>query len=1349
MSSNINWQNLRSWGGSQHTGFEELCCQLAAYESVPQGLNFVRKGTPDGGVECYWILPNGDEWGLQAKFFLSVGHKQWTQLDESVKTFLEKHPRMVSYTICIPLDRADPRKKEEKWFMDKWNERVEKWKNWAKEKDRTIEFIYWGEHEIFERLSSEEHRGRYFFWFNTEQFSQRWFKARLDETISDAGTRYTPELNIELPIAKLFDGLGRTKEFLDRIKIIRGEIKRSLPTINNSEPEESIQSLSTELYDKVTQLLDKLYNLDTIGINKIDFVSIKNLASESYDYAYEYIDVLKNIKSQPKDQTEKENSHGRDYNYTQHNLYELIKRISSLERFAESNEALLANLSALLLLGKGGIGKTHLLCDIAQNRTKSELPTVLLLGEKFNDTEPWSQIIRHLKLSCSEEEFLGGLESSAQAKQSKALILIDALNEGEGRKLWKKYLAGMLTTLSNYPWISIAVSVRTPYKDDVIPKSLDATKLIEETHYGFIQHEDQATKTFFHYFGIKRPSIPLLNPEFQNPLFLKLFCKGLENKGMTEVPKGFYGIKTVFDFFIDSVNEKLAQEEYLDFDEKDKPVNKAINKLAELMAKGNKQWLEREEAKSAVNNFLPSTSYHNSLFRHLVIEGLLAEDKFYQRNDQWEEGIRFTYERLSDHLIVKYLLDESQDLLKKYKDNPNEINLLPIKQYIDKLVKNKYYYYQNQGLIEAFSIQIPEIIQKELIEILPYFAQEYIFIESFIESLIWRKPESITEGTLKCINEYVVTTEGMENKLFNAFLTVSTNIDHPYNADFLHRHLKQLEMPKRDALWSIFLHYEYGEHKAVDSLVDWAWSSEDKSHIEDDAIRLCAIALAWFLTTSNRFLRDRATKGLVSILTPKIYLLNQIIPEFLDVNDLYVLERLFAVAYGCAMRSTNYDAIEDLAKNIYNWIFKDGKPIPHILLRDYARGVIEIAFSNNSNLDIDINIVRPPYNSDWLDYIPTEEDLEQYKNQSGDIEKTNSALSHISYSLSEWGDFSRYIIGTNYNSFHWTSQRLNQPIQLTTEEIYNQFVESLTEKQTKLWRKYQNVKENIEYYLILEPEKKIEIFKQEFTEKELEEAINDTIKSLKNTLGKKKTKILEESIIPYLNNKKDLNKHHFDLSIAKRWIFWKVFDLGWNIDLFGDFDSFINYRDGRTNHKAERIGKKYQWLAYHEFLARVSDNFYFKGDDWNQHDKKGYQGSWQIGIRDIDPSCLLKDTPQENLNNTNPSWWCSSNYNGWDSMPDNIEWLKSDLPSIEKMIEIIKPEDNSQWFALENYYTWKEPTPVDEDKYKYSKREIWYQIRSYIVKKEDINCLYDWACNQDFMGRWMPESHENLQIFLG
>ena len=131
-------------------------------------------------------------------------------------------------------------------------------------------------------------------------------------------------------------------------------------------------------------------------------------------------------------------------------------------------------------------------------------------------------------------------------------------------------------------------------------------------------------------------------------------------------------------------------------------------------------------------------------------------------------------------------------------------------------------------------------------------------------------------------------------------------------------------------------------HGAVDRLVDWAWSPEDKAHIADESVRLCGVVLAWFLTTSNRFLRDRATKALVRLFTHRIKVLRTVIQGFIDVNDPYVFERLMAIAYGCSVRSEDTEAIGRLAADIYAWVFRDGHPPVHILARDYARGVIRL-----------------------------------------------------------------------------------------------------------------------------------------------------------------------------------------------------------------------------------------------------------------------------------------------------------------------------------------------------------------------------------------------------------------------
>ena len=1357
----LNWQKLRPLNGSQNTAFEALCCQLANYEKVPIDSIFIRKAPPDAGVECYWRLPNGDEWGWQAKFFASPPRpSQWDQINDSVRTALQKHPRLTSYTICLPIDRQDPRKDHENWFMDKWNEHVKKWKGWAQEKSMSVEFNYWGEHEIFERLSQEEHRGRLFFWFNEESFSQQWFENRIEEAIANVGPRYTPELNVELPIARLFDGLGRTSEFYQRMKGLYSEIKKPHSKAHSERIKGLIKDQFKPLEENIGQLLPYLMDVGKLEIAPINFELIRKLAVNSREAAWKCIESLENAADETKKKAAssgKEESQNRDqksynppedFGYQRHYLGELARHLTNLKEFAGNNQARLANVPALLLVGDAGTGKTHLFCDVAKQRVHIGLPTVLLLGGQFSNEEPWSQIIRLLGLSCSRDEFLGALEAAAQVHGSRALISIDALNEGEGKKLWAKHVAGMLTTLSRFPWVGIAVSVRTSYEGTSIPDGLISNRLIREVHYGFADHEYQATRTFFEYFGIEHPSVPLLVPEYQNPLFLKLFCQGLRNRGLTKVPSGLRGITAVLNFFIESVNGKLSKPEYLNFDPKSQIVHKAVEKLVEMMADKASIWLPREDAQAAVNCFLPCDGYENSLFRNMISEGLLAEDRFRIGDDEWCEGIHFSYERFTDNLIAKHLLD-------KYLNPENPLQCFLSDQVLGSFIKDERACWRNRGIVEAFSIQLPERIKKELVEIAPACLDFRPVQESFIQSLIWREPLAFTESTLRYINEHIIRYQDTHDQFLNTLLTVASNPEHPYNAEFLHGHLTKFELAERDAWWSIFLHeqYQYEEHGPVCRLVDWAWSREDRSHIGDESIRLCGIALGWFLTTSNRFLRDRATKALVNLFTGRIKVLQNLIRQFLGVDDPYVLERLFAVAYGCAMRSTDTDAIGELAEDVYKWIFEEGAPPPHILLRDYARGVIELALYRGMRLDIEVEKIRPPYKSDWPSFdIPKEEELKKYDEWKKVMPDEEWARVHLYNSVMGFEDFARYIIGTNFGHFEWSSRRINETKEPYRKDIYKAFVKSLTGRKKRAWERYHTIRMNVDFYRRVDQSEKTEIFNREFTKEELAGAITSSEDSLRKTLDGKKLELFEKYVIPYLDDPHPhKDEYRFDLSIAQRWIFKRVLNLGWTTERFGRFDRDVNRysRHGREAHKPERIGKKYQWIAYHEFLARMSDNFEFRGDSWSDRTEK-YEGTWQLR-RDIDPSFLLSKTEREEWEPHTNTWWFPSSYNTWDIEPDDIKWLKSseDLPSIERLFSVVNPEDGSKWLILETFYNWEQPTPPGEERFEIPRREIWYMIKSYIVKKSTMEELFDWAKRQDFSGRWMPESHELYNVFFG
>ncbi|MCK5473732.1 MAG: ATP-binding protein, partial [Planctomycetes bacterium] len=616
---------------------------------------------------------------------------------------------------------------------------------------------------------------------------------------------------------------------------------------------------------------------------------------------------------------------------------------------------------AMLLSGAAGSGKTHLLCDLAKERLTQKLPTVFLLGQNFCEEEPWGQIIRQLQLNCqTKEELLGILDAAGQAARTRTLILIDAINESACKEMWKNHLAGILEAVKRYPWVGIVLSIRSTYFKYMIPQQLiEKRKLIAVPHKGFAGIEYKATREFFRYYNIKQPDVPLLNPEFQNPLFLKLFCCGLNNVGITEVPRGSQNITKVYENFIESVNDKLADENVLNYDLRDKIVWKAVEGLAGKMAERNDNRIPLAEAKDIVYKILPSNGYHNSLFHHLETEGIITESIIYTK-DICEEAVQFSYERFADHLIAKYLLDKHLNV-----DAPQ--SSFKKGQPLASLFTQEFYWHY-EGLIEAISIQLPERIDKELIELVPKYAKRNSIQQAFLDSLIWRDLKSISKKTKDIINKYII--QNNYDQLMETFITIATLIDHPFNADALHQYLLKQDLPNRDATWSIFLFYQAGENGAIDRLIDWAWSSGDKSHIDDSSILLAAKTLTWFLTTSQRYLRDRATKAMVNLLTERIELLPILIEDFKNADDPYIHERLYAVAYGCAMRTNDKDKIRDLADYIYENVFKDGTPPVHVLLRDYARGVIELALYYGLKTNACLKKIRPPYKSTWPDDIP-------------------------------------------------------------------------------------------------------------------------------------------------------------------------------------------------------------------------------------------------------------------------------------------------------------------------------------------------------------------------------------------
>jgi hypothetical protein len=1348
-----NWNNLRPWKNSLNTAFEELCCQLARFETAPPGAKFTRKGTPDAGVECFWTLPTGGEWGWQAKFlFPPFGPAQWRQLDESVYTALRTHPNLTQYTICLPFDRPDARgSRGNKSFLDSWNERVRKWQNRARGTGRSLEFKYWGDSEIHTRLTKEEHAGRYKFWFDKEFLSPNWFATHMQEVIANAGDRYTPVLNVDLPISRVFEGLGRSPEFFGEITGLYRILRKAVRNLHIRR----LREIAAQQVQRIEQSCTDLFALlDRMHSNDWAHLPFQDFAVPQIRAAHECIDFLRDL--QTKQQETESQAHaasekstkpsgGRKFEDEITQLYQLLDSLREVNNFADSSSALLANRPALLLVGRPGSGKTHLLCDVAARRIKHGRPTVVLLGEQFGSAEPWKQILELLKLSCTREELLGALDSAALASGTRALIFIDAMNEGEGQKIWNKHLAGIVAHLENYPRIGIALSVRGTYEKAIIPELLKSQeKLIREEHRGFREHEYEAANRFFAYFGIE-PSVPLLYPEFSTPQFLLLFCKSLKNKSLSRIPAGLHGITSIFNFYLDSINQKLARPECLDFDESEHLVQKATEQITTIMAQEETRGVSRERAKQAIDIFLPGREYDRSLFRHLLAEGLFAEDLLYSGdNTPPTHIIRFSYERFADHYVAKLMLD-THLTTKRPKDA-----FLPDRP-LGSLFKDNRAYWMYQGLIEALCVQIPERIAQELPDLLPQSTSARHHIRAAMtESFLWRARTAFTDATTNYINNELLRYRDSAQQFWSVVITLAPIPAHPLNADALHRNLSNLSLADRDARWSTFIHTQYGTQSAIDRLLDWAWSPLREHQLDEDVAVLFATALAWLLTSSNRFLRDTATKSLVRLIGARINVLLLVLKRFKSVSDPYVIERLCAVAYGCAMKARGSTDLTDLALFFYRWIFESGKPYSHILIRDYSRGVIETAAALGVALDVDLSRIRPPYRSDWPKAIPSTEELETkygwHKDKMPDTEWSRKAIYN---SVMGFGDFARYVIGTNSGSFEWSGIRLGKRPHVSRQEKHDAFIAGLKGVQIRAWKKLQSIewKVGIEQ-LTRRLDKDVGRAAKDRSNKNLLSELKNANRAFVATLTRSELARYKTDVLGYRANRHNRNED-FDLSIAQRWILQRVFDLGWTVEKFGAFDREANARMWRRDAaKAERIGKKYQWIAYHEFLGLVADNFEF-GNSLFSDRVRTYEGPWQLYARDIDPSSTIRGITEARKEHS--AWWSPVSSFPLQTNAPRKTWLasKADLPPAPPFLDVVNPENSSQWLVLETYPEWQELTPISQEGEDLPRRWLWYQLRSFLVERTKAHRMFQWLSKQHFWGRWMPENPDFKNVFLG
>lgn len=1217
---NLDFNDIRPLG-SLNEGFEELVCQLAHRMDVPCGKRFVRNGRPDGGAECYWELENGDLWMWQAKFFASTpGASQFDQINDSVKTALRLHKNVKRYYIAVPQDLPDDGKTGTKSARKRYEEKVVQWHKI--EGAANTEFIYWGKHELLGILSQKENEGLVHFWFNKTEFTEKDFEDQNKKAINALGTRYTPELNIELEISKVFDGLSRNARFEERFKNALAKYKTVWQRIHPTQEDQQSDAF-VELRERVTDIINEGSGgfIDGIGVIPIEILTDKvKSTSESVQAFIAYLEEKQKKQSENQDKKNRK----ADYSYTIRDAREFFFESNRLTDYLEETECKAVNQPIILVEGEAGVGKSHLLADVVEGRRRDGRYSLFFLGQHFNAQEdPWTQIFKQLKFSGTDAEFLQALEAKAETTGHRIIIFIDALNEGGGKELWSKYIRSFVNQIKEYRWLGLVMSIRTTYTRVIFgEEKLDG--ILKLSHRGFENRSFDAIKLFFKNSHITLPSVPLLLPEFKNPLFLKLFCDGLKKNRLTRIDEGMQGISSIIDLFLAGVEKDLSSPKKRDYPPELHIVRKAVNALIDYQVEHLTTEVPLDNAFGLTDGVKTDKFSNGELLYELVSYGVLTRNMRYKDLGKYEEVVYLSYERFNDFLTAQRLLEKS--------DNAEAA--------VRRLIKNENDLWYYGGIVESLAIIIPEKQGKEVYEVIPEYKDSDEVVDSVMKSLLWRKKSTIGQKLVDYFNEVVIYEQRSWN-FMNILIQVGPTVNHYFNAEFLHRNLMKWEMAERDHQWSICLHYlSEDRDNAVDTLITWAQEDYGQVEIDAESKYLTCIVLGWFTTCMDRRIRDKASKGLIALVRDDVDLMMKLIEKFDGVDDPYVVERVYAAAYGCALLSKRTDKLPELARCVYAHIFdKEGEIYPNALVRDYAKGIIEYTLSEYPETPLGARPYVPPYKSTFTKSFPTDEETKVYskKDQNGKwltpgIDAIlESMVTEHGYTL--YGDFGRYIFQSHLDSWNFDPQKLS--------------------------------------------------------------------------------------------------------NLAVKWIMDRY---GYKEKLFGKYDKFIGHGRMRQVYSGERVGKKYQWIAFHEMVARLSDNYPMR-DRWSNRVTK-YNGTWEPYIRDFDPTMLVRERIPAWYEPESRYWWNSIEYSEWND--DRTEWTRRDdnLPDPSKVIETV--DDNGiHWLALEAMPDWVEPHENDADAY----GNLWYQIRSYIIDEEKFADFALWAIDQNFSGRWMPEASDRYELF--
>lgn len=983
----IRFSDIRPLDGKQSQGFEELCFQLLPWligEPLTGAVRVDGRGG-DGGVEAIAKTASGLDVGLQCKYFSSLSDAQWRQIDKSVKTVLCNHPEVVRYLVCVPLNRTPGQ-------IKKWESWLSKWQAL----DPTVAVEWVGLSELFCQLVKPDARHLKTYWFSCPDFSIDWVATQTQVAIGQLHDRYTPRLHQPTSAEERLELLTASSRARAEHRQQSSELVIAWRRLLREFPDQvKKQNLSTDLSQLQTAFDAMLVAMrgGSLVEQRDDLVAALGALGERAEQLVE--ELFPGERKYP----------GPYWTFRQdikleEALAQTVKVIKKVESYVHAQRQ-----PVWVLTGEAGTGKSHLLANLAKKLLADGRACLLMVGERFATNAVLAeQIPGLLHWDWPLRDLLACLSMQATITGKTALLMVDAINESPIRGFWRRELPQLIAQMQEFSGVRLLLSCRADCLDSTLPSGVrTAQNTIRHQGFDFQFHE--AVQAYFDGYQVVSAQYPTLNPEFQNPLFLKTLCEAYQGKSLPVGPVTFAGV-------LDAWETRVAGNIEMKLDCPQRATQRAIGEIVEALAQSEAKRILADTAEGICQKHFSDQSVSHSLYRHLNSEGLLQEVE-----TQSQTWVRLQYERFSDVRIAQMVL----------KNFTTREQWLAHWQtvYLPNRLEGDCLDWGAEPELTAYALLLPDAIGVELIEcpigvvVRDHWARQQakrILWGAWLGALPWR---ALSPDDQKISHLFAAWADQADDlrTVWERLFQFASIPGHPLNADHLHKYLCKLDLPVRELKWTVPLAKDDPTDQTDGSVVGpfMYWADAAAGKASDEQVRLAAQVLLWLTSSPNRELRDRATDVAIRVLVgckqARAVCLH-LLESFWSVNDPYVKERLLAVMCGVLPRLNAQNA-----KPIAEWVLchfwlADDVP-PHLLQREYAAFVVRHACETG---------LLPREHLALLERWPQKAKPAVWTEEQVDVYDKDAVYGTISRSLRPeemgmYGDFGRYVMGCAVHQF--------------------------------------------------------------------------------------------------------------------------------------------------------------------------------------------------------------------------------------------------------------------------------------------------------------------------------------------